>query len=181
MNFEIIETQRLILKGLSPEKMNYIFENLAKNEIKKQLGHRSDEAYEIEKNKNKNGYTSYNRSFILFLLSDKVTKQIIGRCGLHNWNKDHKRAEIGYVMEDENFKRKGLMSEAVTAIIDFGFNHLKLNRIEALVPNGNTPSQKILEKNHFVKEGLLKQHFYISDKFVDSILYAKLLEDYKIK
>lgn len=86
--------------------MKNIFENLPKTEIKKILGHRSDEDYKKEELKHKKGYASYNRSFLLFLLTDKESNNIIGRCALHNWNVEHKRAEIGYIMEYENFKRK---------------------------------------------------------------------------
>jgi ribosomal-protein-alanine N-acetyltransferase len=110
MNFQTIETSRLILKGLSPDDMKYIFKNLTEPRIKEILGHRSEEAYLKEENKHKNGYSSYNRSFKLFLLIDKESGLIIGRCGLHNWNVGHNRAEIGYVMEDDSFKRKGIMS-----------------------------------------------------------------------
>jgi ribosomal-protein-alanine N-acetyltransferase len=178
MNFKTIETSRLVLKGISPEDMKYIFENLTKPEIKKTLGHRSEEDYRKEEFKYKNGYSSYNRSFILFLLTDKDSDIIIGRCGLHNWNMEHKRAEIGYIMEDESFKGKGLMTEAVKAIIDYGFTNLNLNRIEALVGIGNVPSLRIMEKYNFKKEGVLRQHDYISDKFEDSVLFSKLHCEY---
>lgn len=179
MHFHTIETPRLLLKGLSPEDMKYIFDNLTKSEIMKLLGHRSEEDYVKEEHKHKNGYSSYNRSFKLFLLTLKESGQIIGRCGLHNWNLEHNRAEIGYVMEDDDFKQKGLMSEAVQAIIDFGFNELKLNRIESLVGMGNIPSLRLMEKNNFKKEGILREHFWVGDKYVDSILYSKLLNEYR--
>lgn len=178
MNFIQIETDRLILKGLSPENMKVIFENYPKPEIKKILGHRSEEEYLKEEYKYQNGYASYNRSFILFLLTDKATGTIIGRCGLHNWNADHRRAEIGYSMEDENYKRKGLMAEAVESVIDYGFNQLHLNRIEALVGPNNIPSLRLMEKNHFIREGLLRNHYYISGGFEHSVMFSKLHEEY---
>lgn len=178
LNFEIIETERLILKGLTPVDMNYIFENFTKPEIKRILGHRSEDDYLKEESKQKNGYSSYNRSFILFLLMDRSSDKIIGRCGLHNWNMEHKRAEIGYVMEDENFKKKELMTEAVSAIIDYGFNKMNLNRIEALVGIDNVASLRIMEKFNFIKEGVLRQHFHISDTYEDSVLFSKLLSEY---
>jgi [ribosomal protein S5]-alanine N-acetyltransferase len=106
---------------------------------------------------------------------DKESGLIIGRCGLHNWNKEHKRAEIGYVMEMEDFKRKGLMTEAVKAIIDYGFGELNLNRIEAIVGAGNIPSLKIMEKFNFIKEGTMRQHCFADDKYEDSILFSRLL------
>ena len=178
VKFETIETRRLLLKGLSPADMKYIFNSLTKFKIKKILGHRSEEDYLKEEGKHKNGYSSYNRSFILFLLSDKESDNIIGRCGLHNWNIEHKRAEIGYVIADESYKRKGLMTEAVNAILDYGFKKMNLNRIEALVGVGNVPSLRILEKYKFKKEGVLRQHFHVSGNYEDSVLFAKLYSEY---
>lgn len=174
----IIETQRLKLTGYSSQDMTFIFENFSKEEIKKILGHRTDEDYQIEEYKYKNGYASYNRAFILFLLTEKTTNSIIGRCGLHNWNKEHHRAEIGYNISDENFKRKGLMTEAVSSIIDYGFNELNLHRIEALVGSNNVPSLKIIESHHFTREGFLRQHYFVADKFEDSVVYSILYNEY---
>lgn len=177
-DFKLIETNRLLLKGLSPQDMTDLFENYPMEEIKQILGHRSDADYEKEYHKYKNGYASYNRSFLLFLLEDKASGKIIGRCGLHNWNVDHSRAEIGYSMEDERFKQRGLMSEAVEAIIDYGFNSLKLNRIEALVADYNTPSLRLLEKNGFVQEGVLRNHYLVDGVFEDSVMFSKLRKEY---
>jgi len=178
MSFVYLETSRLILKGISPGDMKYIFEHLTKPEIKKILGHRSEEDYRKEEFKYKNGYSSYNRNFLLFLLTDKESNTIIGRCGIHNWNKEHRRAEIGYIMEDESFRRKGLMTEAICAIIDYGFNYMKLNRIEALVGIENAPSLRLMKKYNFKKEGVLKQHLHISNQFEDSVLFSRLYCDY---
>ncbi|MDF3026049.1 MAG: GCN5-related N-acetyltransferase [Fluviicola sp.] len=178
MNFKQIETSRLILKGLSPEDMKTVFENYPKEKIKQILGHRSEEDYLKEENKYRNGYASYNRSFILFLLTDKASGTIIGRCGLHNWNTDHSRAEIGYSMEDESYKRLGLMSEAVEAIINYGFTQLNLNRIEALVAPNNIPSLRLIEKNNFTREGLLRKHYNVSGVFEDSVMFSKLYEEH---
>ena len=174
----IIETKRLKLTGFSPHDMTTIFENFSKDEIKKILGHRTDEDFQKEEYKYKNGYSSYNRAFILFLLTEKITNTIIGRCGLHNWNKEHQRAEIGYNISDENYKRKGLMTEAVSSIIDYGFNKLNLHRIEALVGSNNIPSLKIMENHNFTKEGLLRQHYNVADKYEDSIVYSILYNEY---
>jgi [ribosomal protein S5]-alanine N-acetyltransferase len=179
IKFEIIETKRLLLKGLSPADMNVIFENYSKPEIKEILGHRSEEDYQKEESKQKNGYASYNRSFMLFLMSDKTTDTIIGRCGIHNWNVDHKRAEIGYVMENEAYKRKGLMTEALEALIDYGFGKLNLNRLEALVGVGNVASLRLMEKNKFMREGVLREHYHIAGNYEDSILFSKLNKEYK--
>jgi ribosomal-protein-alanine N-acetyltransferase len=178
MNILQLETDRLFLKGFSPEDMNFIFTQLSKNEIKELLGHKSEDDYLKELEKQKNGYASYNRSFILFLLIDKKTNKVIGRCGIHNWNKEHERAEIGYIITDEDFKNKGLMSEAVKTIIHFSFHTLQLHRLEAMASSENTFSVNILKKNNFTREGLLRKHYKIEDRFEDSILFSLLREEF---
>lgn len=179
MNFVMIETSRLMLKGISVENMTCIFENCTKPEIKRILGHRSEEEYLKEESKQKNGYSTYNRKFLLFLLADKTSGMIIGRCGIHNWNAEHRRAEVGYIMEDESYKRKGLMTEAFGAVIAYGFDTLNLNRMEALVGAGNTPSLRLMEKYGFIKEGLLRQHYFTADQYEDSVLFSMLYSEYR--
>lgn len=178
MNFVTIETNRLILKGINPALMNQIFENHQKDDIIQMLGIRSEEDYQKELFKFQNGYSSYNRSFLLFLLIEKTNNQIIGKCGIHNWNIDHRRAEIGYVMEDLNYRNKGLMNEALHAIIKYAFEQLNLHRLEALVGVENVASLKLISNNYFSKEGLLREHYYTGIKHEDSIIFSLLQQEY---
>ena len=71
----IIENQRLKLTGYSSQDMTYIFENFNKDEIKKILGYSTEEDYQKEEYKYKNGYASYNRGFILFFANKKIQIQ----------------------------------------------------------------------------------------------------------
>ena len=174
LNPIILETDRLTLQGYSPAELIYLFESCGKDDIMKKLGHRTEEDYQQEFYKYTNGYTTYNRSFILFLLIETGTGTIMGRCALHNWNKEHKRAEIGYDISDLTYRQKGFMTEAVKAIISYGFTTLRLHRIEALVGSQNIPSLKIMEKNQFRKEGLLRQHYYSSGRYDGTIVFSKL-------
>jgi [ribosomal protein S5]-alanine N-acetyltransferase len=173
-----LETPRLILKGLSPATFTYIFEHFDIEKIKEILGHQTEKDFLTEESKQKNGYASYNRTFILFLLIEKESQKVIGRCGIHNWNVEHRRAEIGYQMTDEAYKNKGFMTEAVEVIIAYGFGKLNLNRLEALVGSTNIPSLRLMQKFGFVQEGLLRQHVPAGDTFVDSILFSLLQEEY---
>lgn len=174
----ILETKRLFLHGISPADMTFIFENYSKEEIKRTLGHPTEDAYQQEAYKQKHGYTSYDRSFLLFLLKEKASGQIIGRCGFHNWYTVHQRAELGYHLSLENYKRQGLMTEAVGAVVNYGFHQMKLHRIEALVGSNNIPSLKIIKNLRFKQEGLLREHYFVDHNFEDSVLFSKLYEEY---
>ena len=81
-------------------------------------------------------------------------------------------------MVDDNFKQKGIMSEAVIAIIKFGLSSLQLKGIEAFVGSDNVPSLRIMEKNNFKKEGLLRKHCYVAGVYEDSIVFSILVDEY---
>lgn len=181
LNPVLISTSRLLLKGFSPEDMDAVFTRLPKSEVMELLGHQTETEFEKEADKQRQGYASYNRRFLLFLLIDKASGFVVGRCGLHNWNPDHHRAEIGYVMTVESFKQQGLMSEALEAIIRYGFSELHLNRIEAIVAPDNIPSLRLLEKNGFVLEGRLRKHYPAENGFEDSLILGLLREEYGVK
>lgn len=174
MNLETISTERLLLKKITPQELKLIFRNYAKEEVKSLLGLVNDEQYTLEKQKSDQGHTSYNRTILLFLLVDKVSGNTIGRCGFHNWLLSHQRAELGYVLSAIEDRQKGLMSEALKAIIDYGFSVLNLHRIEAMTSKDNFASIRLLEKNGFTKEAVLREHFYADGIFYDSVVFSKL-------
>jgi len=180
MEFELLKTERLILKKLTPEIIAYIFENYSDEEIKKELGLTTDEEFLKEKEKSQGGYTTYDRTIISFLLVLKENNEPIGRCGYHNWYKDHKKAELGYALNKEEHKRKGYMSECVEAILEYGFNTMNLNRIEACVGPTNTDSQNIIKKYGFTQEGYLRQHYIRNDEIQDSLIFSLLKEEYGV-
>jgi [ribosomal protein S5]-alanine N-acetyltransferase len=98
---------------------------------------------------------------------------LVGACGLVNWEAEHARAEVGFVLSREYWGR-GLMSEAVRAILRFGFERMNLNRIEARCIAQNAASARVMEKAGMVYEGTLRQREYIKGAYRDIKLYAIL-------
>ena len=84
---------------------------------------------------------------------------------------------IGYSI-DEQFVGKGIASEAAHIVKTFGFEHVHLNRIEAYVSPRNHGSIKVLEKNEFLREGLLRKLLFINGKWEDHYMYASLSDEY---
>lgn len=179
MTFETIETERLILRKLGEVEYRLIFEVYSDKEIMKILDLKTNEELIHEKEKYKKGYSTFNKSFLTFQIIDKKEDKILGSCGYHTWYLPHSRAEIGYGLSDERSKSKGIMSEALVPIIDYGFRKMNLNRIEAFVAPDNTPSLKLMEKFSFVKEGQLRRHYFKNDDFEDSIVFSLLKEEYR--
>ena len=96
----------------------------------------------------------------------------------HVWYLDHNRAEIGYALTDNPEKSKGLMTEAMNSILKYGFEEMKLHRIEAFIGPENIPSLKLVAKFNFKKEGVLRQHYFKNDKMEDSAVFALLKDEY---
>lgn len=141
------------------------------------FGFDTEEQLEFERTRYLNGLRTYNKSYLYFHLIEKESGKIIGWCGYHTWYLDHDRAEIGYGLRTDTVKRKGYMSEAITAVLDYGFSQMNLHRIEAMASPSNDASIRVLEGNGFVREGLLKQHYFINDVYEDSAIYALIRKE----
>ncbi|MCU7619132.1 GNAT family N-acetyltransferase [Chryseobacterium sp. PBS4-4] len=181
MTFETIETDRLILQKMDSKTMNQIFETKSENEIKNILGITSEEEFARHKKIYQYGYESYNQKMMNFKIIHKQSSQVIGNCGFHTWNPQHCRAEIGYDLNSDEFKNKGYMKETLKKVIEFGFREMKLNRIEALIDENNTPSRKLLDHFGFTKEGIVRGHYLVDGIFEDSVLYSLLKYEYERK
>lgn len=168
-----LHTKRLLLKSISPQHIHEAFESLNKNEIMKMFG-LDEKRFEFYKQMHEGGMKTYNTSLHFFLLVDKKGGQIIGDCGFHSWNFIHNKAELFYNIYVESFKQKGLISEALSAVIEFGFLELNLHRIQGMVADSNKASVRLLKKNGFTKEGTIREDYIVDGKNEDSDCYSIL-------
>ncbi len=174
----IVETERLLLKEITPGILDEVFNTLTDSEIIAFLGLNSKEELATEKYKWQGGYTTCRTSMKQFLLCLKGSGKIIGKGGFHNWYAEHSRAEVGYALTDETAKNKGYMKEALKAMITYGFEQMRLNRIEAYVGSANEPSLRLMKAYGFTKEGVLRSHFYKNGKLEDSVCFSLLKHEY---
>jgi len=108
-------------------------------------------------------------------ISLKGEQDIIGTIGFNNFTKRHK-ANIGYDLQPD-YWNKGIMTEALRAVINFGFNQLEINRMEAEVMQGNVNSEKLLLKLNFLKEGVLREWMLWNDNYYDMSMFSLLKSD----
>ena len=92
-----------------------------------------------------------------------------------NW--EHGLAEIGYALSTD-FQQCGMMPQALTQLLAELFLQTKLERIEARCAIDNVPSQKVLERVGFYREGQLRGYFVLDGVRVDNHLYAILRDDF---
>ncbi|MEZ4987926.1 MAG: GNAT family N-acetyltransferase [Saprospiraceae bacterium] len=112
----------------------------------------------------------------IFALRLKESLDLIGGIGLH-LNILHNRAEMGYWV-GHPYWNQGYMSEAASAMIDFGFRQLELHRIYAHHITTNIASGKVMIHNGMQQEGLLRGHLYKEGTYHDLALYGLMREDY---
>jgi [ribosomal protein S5]-alanine N-acetyltransferase len=100
--------------------------------------------------------------------------EMIGTVGLLRFDFEHRRAEVGYEMARRLWGR-GLATEAVAAVIRYGFSVLGLHRIEAGVLPGNDASVRVIQKLGFREEGTRRDYLYVKGRF-ESFRWFSLLE-----
>lgn len=109
-------------------------------------------------------------------LEGRETGRFIGTCGIQAWRPEHSRAELGYVLAREYWGR-GLMTEAVAAVVGFGFDKIGFNRLEARCLDGNAASARVLEKAGMTHEGTSRSSHFSGGRFLDLYHYAMLRDD----
>nr|WP_307988923.1 GNAT family N-acetyltransferase [uncultured Niameybacter sp.] len=113
-------------------------------------------------------------AFRFYILSMEQPTKIIGIIGLNNvvWGA-FCSAFLGYKL-DKDFVNKGYMSIAVKMLTKYAFEELGLHRIEANVMPKNKASLRVLEKNHFINEGVSKYYLNINGIWEDHIHMVKI-------
>ena len=150
ITFPILKTKRLLLRKLTLDDAQQIF-YLRSDKIVNQFILRPkqkdyNEALTFIKDRNndiKNGKIFY------WVISLKEEDELIGTICLWNFSENNSVSEIGYDLRPEYFN-KGIMTEAIKTILDFGFETLNLSSIEAFTHTEKTNSIKLLEGNKFV-------------------------------
>ncbi|MCX6314685.1 MAG: GNAT family N-acetyltransferase [Sphingobacteriales bacterium] len=101
------------------------------------------------------------------------TTVLIGTIAYGRFIKQHYRAEVGYMLHPRYWNQR-IMSEALEAVIDYGFNTIQLHSIEAHINPGNMGSSTLLEKAGFVREAYFKEDYFFHGKFMDTAIYSLL-------
>ncbi|MCF6130538.1 GNAT family N-acetyltransferase [Flavobacterium sp. AS60] len=168
-----ITTPRLILKSITPAIIHEIFNTKSDEEIMAYFGF-DENGLEHHREMHEKGMETHRISLFVFLMINKETGLPIGDCGFHTWNKTHNRTEVFYLLRNESDKRKGYMTEALEAVLKFGFTELNLHRIEALIAAENEPSLRLLLRYGFTKEGTMREDYLVNGKNEDSECYSLL-------
>jgi ribosomal-protein-alanine N-acetyltransferase len=101
---------------------------------------------------------------------------VVGLCGFNDWSAVHRWAEIAYDLDRSRWGQ-GLMSQAVTAVIDWAFENTIVERIHAYVRVDNSRSSKLLEHLGFEEEGRMRSFRFRNGQPHDFNVYSLLRSD----
>jgi len=176
--FPILESERLRFRKLTdadapeilalrgnPETMKFIPRPLATT-IEDALTHIKTINDNIDKNQDIN-----------WAVTEKGSDKCIGIMGFYRTQPEHFRTELGYMIAPE-YNGKGYVTEAVKTLLDFAFNTLNFHSIEAVIDSRHIASERILQKNGFVKEAHFKENFYYNNEFTDTVIYGLLKQNF---
>jgi ribosomal-protein-alanine N-acetyltransferase len=177
--FKNLETERLLLRRVSkddlneilelrgnPETMKFIPRPLVKTE-EDALNHFKMIDEKIEKNEGIN-----------WAITVKGNPKLIGIIGHYRIQPENHRCEIGYMILPQ-YNGQGIVTEAIKAVLEYGFEDMNMHSIEAVIDPDNSASERVLQKNDFIKEAHLVENEYYDGKFWDTVIYSILKRNFK--
>jgi ribosomal-protein-alanine N-acetyltransferase len=119
-----------------------------------------------------------NNEGINWAITLKGNPKLIGIIGHYRIQPEHYRSEIGYMVLPE-YNGQGITSEAVKAILMYGFDDMQLHSVEAIIDPNNHGSARVLEKSGFVKEAHFVENECYNGVFKDTAIYSLLEKNFK--
>lgn len=176
-DFPVLKTDRLTLSAFSAEDVIDFFNLKSDKEFVKYLGLSPMTKVAQARSRVHSIIQDFNISEgVTWKIAMKGESKLIGYIGYWRILFKHFRGEIGFGI-DESYQKQGYMSEAMEAIILWGFNTLGLHSIKADVDPRNKSSIHLLEKFNFKKEAHLRENYFFNDTFIDSLYYGLLKSD----
>ena len=176
-----LETERLILRKLEISDAQDVFEYAKHPEVARYLTWEAHKSVEDAKGFINWAIEKYKKDESgEWGIELKENGRIIGAMGFVHLDLQNSCGEIGYALSKE-YWGMGVMTEAVSRLIRFGFQEMKLNRIEAVHFYGNEASGKVMQKAGMSFEGLLRQKMFVKGKFWDVKQYAIIKEEWILK
>ena len=174
-----METGRLTLRALTPDDAPAIFAYASDPEVARHMvweAHRSVKDAEAFLDLTMGRYGSGDAPD--WGMVYKGDGRLVGTSGFVAWEREHARAEAGYVLH-RGYWGMGLAAEALGAMISFGFERMDLNRIEARCVAENAASARVMEKAGMSYEGTMRGREFLKGEYRDMKLYAIVKDDYR--
>lgn len=120
------------------------------------------------------------RTALQFVIVERAGQRVVGTCLLFNPVEESARAELGYVLGRRDWGR-GLMGEALTLLLDLAYGPMELRRLEAEVDPRNDPSNRLLLRLGFTREGTLRRRWVTKGEEKDTHIYGLLADEWRAR
>jgi RimJ/RimL family protein N-acetyltransferase len=175
-----ILTERLELRDLDPEDFEFVHRYSSDPQVTRYLAWGPNTEAETRAfllRAQTHAAARPRRDFELGVV-DRSSGELIGGCGLHSRREASREYETGYCLRRDWWAR-GVGSETLAALLDYGFRNLRAHRIYAQVSPGNIASVRILERLRFRLEGHLRRDEFVREEWHDTLIYALLEEEWQ--
>ncbi len=177
-NIPTLKTERLVLKQIDLSDAPALFSIKSDAEGTSKYGREPHKNLEETKRWVKQLITNFKeKESLAWSIHLQDTDEAIGLVTLWNLDPESFVGELGYELH-RNYWRRGIMFDALKAVIDWLMRETPLNRIEACPIKENIPSVKMLEKLGFKYEGNLRERIYFHGRFWDQYYFSMLKSDW---
>jgi RimJ/RimL family protein N-acetyltransferase len=173
--FPLLRSERLLFRQIKPADAPAIFFLRSDSRVMKYIDRKPEQSIsEAEEHIKKiNRMVEENEALSWGIALKNDPEKLIGYIGLWKFQTEHYRAEIGYVLHPDHW-RKGYIKEAIRTVTQYGFNNIGLHSIEAHINPENSASAAVLEFSGFEKEAYFRENYFFQGKFLDTAVYSLL-------
>lgn len=178
-DFPQLRTSRLVLDALQPQDAHALFAILSDAHAMRWYGTdaltQPEQAHTLI-----NTYTQWRQNHppgTRWAIRLRSNGQLIGSAGVCKWNQRWKSCALGYELAPSH-QGQGYMSEALSAILGWSFQHMALNRVEAMTHPANQASIRLLQALSFMQDGHLREAGYWAEQHHDLLLFSLLRKDF---
>lgn len=182
-----IETPRLLLRPLQDGDADALFAIFSDPAVMRYWSSPpwTDPAQALRLLANEREALAGRRDLRLGLVPRGGDGRVVGTLSLYQIDAACRHADIGYALAPAE-QGRGLMNEALAAVISLAFDHrpgapfddLLFNRLEADIDPRNAPSCRAMERLGFLREGLLRERWIVAGEVSDSAMYGLLRRDW---
>ena len=179
--FPELETKRLVLRRMTPADAEFYLKHFSDPDIVELTAFDAPETLEkatqellafcikpFEENKG-----------IRWGIVLKDETELIGTIGYHQWLKTGGyHARVGYDLTAAH-RRRGIMTEALETVLRYGFEMMRLNKVEACTDTRNVASIRLLQKLGFHQDGVLRENTYFHGRFIDEAVFSLLASEWR--
>lgn len=172
-SFPTLKTNRLLLRQFTDADLPLVFKGLSHPAVIRYYGVCYDSLEATKTQLQFFADLEANKTGIWWAVCAVDNGAFLGAGGFSSWSHVHQKAEIGFWLLPE-YWGKGIMTEAMRAICNYGFAVMDLHRIEAFVETENFNCKKALAKLNFQQEGTLRECEVKNGNFISLDIYAQL-------